>query len=141
MNKKLLSYKHHNLHPHHIYQLGVIFLFVFGLFLMFPFYLLVEEYGYDMTVWQWYFIIPWMVFYVPYCLKLRAKTGTYERIAPQKRHIGYWVLLGLTVVLIHLQPIDLERIYGIDFAFIIFSLFVADSYWDFKKIKSVVRYE
>src|SRR3989338_2144724 len=135
MNKKFLSYKYHNLHPHHIYQMGIIFLFVFVFFLMFPFYLLVDEYHLDMTRWQWYYVAPWMTFYTIYCLKLRAKTLPYERISPLKRHIAYWVLLGLGIVLIHLQPIDLERIYSIDFAFGIFSIFLADSYWDFRQLR------
>lgn len=88
-----------------------------------------------MTIWQWYFIIPWMTGYTFYCLKLRSKIKAYERISPQKRHIGYWILLGISIIMIHLEPTDLERIYAIDFAFIIFSIFLADSYWDFQKLK------
>lgn len=133
--KKQLSYKYHILHPHHIYQLGVIFLFVTGFFLLFPYYLFVEEYHLDMTVWQWYFIIPWMILYLLYCLRLRGKIKPSERIDPHKKHIAYWMLLGIAVIMIHLQPINLERIYAIDFAFTVFSIFVADSYWDFKKLK------
>lgn len=86
-------------------------------------------------MWQWYFIIPWMIGYTFYCLKLRSKIRVYERISPQKRHIGYWILLGISIIMIHLEPTNLERIYAIDFAFIIFSLFLADSYWDFQKLK------
>jgi hypothetical protein len=34
-----------------------------------------------------------------------------------------------------LEPNDLKRIYSVDFAFFIFTLLLADSYWDFKKMK------
>ncbi|MFA4831378.1 MAG: hypothetical protein WC862_04425 [Patescibacteria group bacterium] len=130
-----MKLSHHRLHPRHIYQLEIIFLFAAGIFLMFPYYLLVEEYRLDMTVWQWYYIIPWMIFYTLYGLKQRAKIPADERISPLKRPIGHWMLLGITIIMIHLQPINLERIYGIDAAFAILSLFLADSYWDFKKLK------
>jgi hypothetical protein len=129
-----LSHKHH-LHPHHIYQLEIIFLFAVGVFLLFPFYLIVEEYRLDMTMWQWYFMIPWMSFFTIYSLRERNKIPAEERINPLKRPIVHWVLLGIGIVFIHIQPIDYERIYSIDIAFSIFSIFLADSYWDFRNLK------
>jgi len=46
-------------------------------------------------------------------------------------------LLGITLIAFHLQPQDdyLEKIQALDISFAIFSLFLADGYWDFKKIK------
>jgi len=130
-----LSHKHY-LHPHHIYQLEVIFLFVVGVFLLFPYWMLVEEYHLDMTVWQWYFLIPWMIFFTLYSLYQRSKISPEERVSPLKRPIAHWVLLGISLIAFHMQPIDYERMYGIDIAFIIFSLFLADSYWDFRNLSS-----
>jgi hypothetical protein len=126
---------HHRLHEHHIYQLEVIFLFVFGFFLLIPYYLIIQEINLDLTIWQWYFVIPWMAFYCFYSLKQRGKIPNNERISPLKRPIGHWVLLGILLIAYHLQPIDYEQMYSIDIAFMIFSLFLADSYWDFEKLK------
>lgn len=129
-----LSHKHLNLSPLHHYQYTVIFLFVFGFFLFFPFYVALREFKLDGQTWQWYFFIPWMVFYIIYCLKQRSKILPNEQINPLKRHIGHWVLLGLSILMLQLQPNDLKNYYAVDYAFIIFSLFLSDGYWDFKKL-------
>ena len=60
--KRFLSYKHHNLSAHHHYQIGAIFLFFFGFFLFFPFYMLVQELNLDILDLQWYFFWPWLIF-------------------------------------------------------------------------------
>ena len=129
-----ISHKH-LLHPHHIYQLEVIFLFVFGFFLIIPYYLIIQQLKLDLSNWQWYFVIPWMIFYCFYSLKQRAKIPSSERVSPLKRPIGHWVLLGIILLAYHLQPIDYEKMYSLDIAFLIFSIFLADSYWDFEKLK------
>ena len=133
--KKFVSYKHHDLTAHHHYQITVIFLFIFLIFLFVPFYFLVEEYHLDLQEYQWYFFIPMLIFYTVYCLKERGKIEPGERIDPLKRPIMHWVLLGISLIILHLQPQEnhLEKITALNWAFLIFSLFMADSYWDFKK--------
>ena len=126
--------KHSDLAPHHRYQLEVIFVFTLGLILLLPYYLIIEEFRLDMNVFQWYFFWPWTLFYVMYSLNTRKKIKPEERINPIKRHIGYWVLLGLLIIFVHLQPSTLNRMQSLDLMFIILSLFLADSYWDFKQI-------
>jgi len=136
--KRFLSYKHHENFPqHHHYQIAVIFLFVFGVFLFVPYYLLVNEFNLNMNDYQWYFFVPFLIVYIVYCLKERNKIGPEERVIPLRRPIGHWILLGITLIAFHLQPQDdyLEKIQALDISFAIFSLFLADGYWDFKKIK------
>jgi len=132
--KKFLSYKHHNLELHHRYQLEVIFLFVSGFFLFFPYFILIEEFGLELQVWQWYFFFPWMGFYVIYSLWMRSKITEKERIFPLKRPLVHWLLLGIFwFSFFHLRTENLEKSIAIDISFAIFTLFLADSYWDFKK--------
>lgn len=125
---------HRELSIHERYRLEVFFLYVSGFFLLFPFYMFVELYGFDSTLWQWYFFVPWMLFYSIYSLRMRATIPAREEIKPLKRHIVHWVLLGLSIVLIHLQPTKLGDLRSFDYSFIVFSLFLADSYWDFRSI-------
>ena len=132
--KKFLSSNYHVLSPHHHYQMTVIFLFVFGFFLVIPFYKLTQILNLDINEWQWYFFWPWMIFYIIYSLKERIKIKRIEMKDPLKRPIVHWILLGITLIFIHIQPNNLEHIYSIDLAFSIFTIFLADSYWDFKKI-------
>lgn len=51
-----------------------------------------------------------------------------------KRPIIHWIILGISIVYLAAQPNDLEKMRSLNYAFIIFSLFVADGYWDFVKL-------
>lgn len=84
-----------------------------------------------MTVFQWYFTIPWTLIYISWGLKLRGRIPKGERISPLKRPIMHWILLGIAIIAYQLEPINLERYYSFDLTFIVFTLFLADSYWDF----------
>jgi hypothetical protein len=133
--KKFSSLKHHNLSTHHHYQFSVIFLFIFGFFLFFPYYLLMQEFNLNIHLWQWFFFVPWMIFYIYYSLKQRSKIPPQEQKNPLVRPIGHWVLLGLSIVFLMYQPSDLRDMDSINIAFIILSLFVADGYWDYRNLK------
>jgi hypothetical protein len=84
-----------------------------------------------MTVYQWYFTLPWTALYMYMGLKFREKIPKGERISPLKRPIVHWILLGIAIIAYQLEPVNLMRYYSFDFTFIIFTLFLADSYWDF----------
>ncbi len=135
--KKFISYKHHYLSPHHHYQMAVIFLFFFLLLLFIPYHIFTQELNLDMQEYQWYFFIPMTIFYAIYCLVERGRIGEEERVNSLKRPIVHWVLLGISLIALQLHPQEnyLEKITALNFVFAVFSLFLADSYWDFKKIK------
>ena len=126
--------KHTDLEPHHKYQLEVLFLFVAGFFLFFPYYFLVEDvYFLNMDKLQWFFFWPWMLFYVVYSLKTRATIPKKEYISAHKRHMGYWILLGIALIWLQIRDVSLTPLYSLDIMYAIFSLFLADSYWDFRE--------
>lgn len=122
---------HKRLHPHHIYQLEVIFLFFLGFLLFFAYAVMVNTYNLDMTSYQWYFTLPWAVIYSLWCLHIRNKIPPGERISPLKRPVGHWMLLGIALIAYQLEPVNLARYYSVDIPFAVFTLFLADSYWDF----------
>ena len=129
-----LSLKRYKLQPHHNYQLEVVLLFVFGFFLYIPYHLLLEESRLEAQAWQWYFFWPWMIFYVLYTFNTRRKIKPSERTAPLKRPLAHWIILGIALTALHLEPGNLQQLQSLDLMFAIFSLFLADSYWDFKNI-------
>lgn len=118
--------------PHHRYQLEIVLLFACGVFLLVPFYLLIDMYGLERHTWQWAFFWPWMLIYVGYSLKFRNSIPKQEHIAPLKRPIIHWVLFGLILIFFHIDQAQLTTLYSLDLAFLVFTLFLADSYWDFK---------
>lgn len=129
------SIGHRDFSPHHRYQIEIILLFVAGFFLFIPYFIFIEELFLDMQVWQWAFFYPWVTFYVLYSLKTRKTITKYEQINPLKRPVVHWVLLGISLIVLHQQPADPTDLQSLDLMFGIFSLFLADSYWDFKDIK------
>ncbi len=126
-------HQHFELAPHHRYQLEVVFLFVVGLFLFFPYFAFLELYNLDVNNWQWLLFWPWMLFYSFYSLQTRNKIKAGERKNPLKRPILLWVLLGLVIIALQIQPTDLREAESLNISFIIFSIFLADSYWDFRR--------
>ncbi len=123
---------HSHLLPHHRYQLEVIFLFVAGVFLFYPYWLVVQEYGRDMQIFQWYFFIPWLIFYTLYSLKVRNTIPVREQVTPLKRPIGHWVLLGILLIGFHAQEFYPAPLVAIDLAYVVLTIFLADSYWNFR---------
>ena len=131
--KKFLSIKHQPLCPHHHYQMSVILTYILSFLLFVPFYFILDDKGVDKNIWQWLFFIPWLIVYTFYNLKQRTKIKNNERTKPLKRPILHWVILGLAIIFLLSQPINLSgRLITLDYSFIIFTLFVADGYWDFK---------
>jgi hypothetical protein len=41
------------------------------------------------------------------------------------------MLLGIALIAYQLEPVNLARYYSVDIPFAVFTLFLADSYWDF----------
>ena len=93
----MIQRSHKHLHPHHIYQLEIIFLFVIGFILFFTYFLIIDTKGLDMAVYQWYFTLPWALIYTAWGLKLRGRIPKGERVSPLKRPIIHWVLLGIAI--------------------------------------------
>lgn len=84
-----------------------------------------------MTTYQWYFTLPWTTLYILWCLRIRNQIPAGERISPLKRPLGHWMLLGIALIAYQLEPVNLARYYSVDIPFAVFTLFLADSYWDF----------
>ncbi len=124
--------KYSDLLPHHRYQLEVILLFAIGIFLFIPYYLFMDEFNLNMDRWQWYFFVPWIVFYAIYSLNMRSQTKPEEAITPLKRPIVHWALLGILIIFFHLQTNGAVLLRSVDIMFAIATVFLADSYWDFK---------
>jgi len=132
--KKFLSYKHHHLNAHHLYQINVILWFILYFVLFITYFVYTDKFDVDINTYQWYLFVPFMTFYIVYNLWLRNRIPTREEIAPLRRPLIHWILLGISSIFLYTNSVDLEvRPASIILAFIIFTLFAADGYWDFKE--------
>jgi len=133
MNFKKILNNQEKLCAHHHYQMSIILTYILSIFLFIAFYFILDYKNVDKNTWQWFFFVPWTIIYSWYNLKQRVKIKNNERIKPLKRPIIHWIILGLAILFLLIQPIDLSgRLKTLDYSFIIFTLFVADGYWDFK---------
>jgi len=131
--KNFLSIRHNHINRHHRYQMSVVFWFILYFILFFVFFVQTDKYNLDINIYQWYYFIPLMFLYVIYNLGLRNKITKKERISPVRRPIMHWVALGISSLVLYTKSPNLEtRPESVIIAFIIFSLFIADGYWDFK---------
>jgi len=132
--KKNFSLRYNHLNPHHHYQMSVALWFIIYFVSFFVFYVYTDKWNLDINTYQWFFFFPLMTIYTWKNLRLRNKISPEYRVNPLRRPIMHWIVLGISCITIYTNSIHLERRpESIIIAFIIFSIFFADGYWDFKK--------
>ncbi len=116
------------------YQLDIIFLFVALLIFIMLFFYFIAYFGQDPHRFQWYVAGPLLILYAVYIWEIRNKINISERRCLTNKTLTLWILLGIGLFAIFDQPIPAKEYLSLDVLFILFTLFLADSYWDFKKI-------
>jgi hypothetical protein len=116
------------------YQLDIIFLyFALLIFLGIALFIL-EEIRVDAHAFEWYIAGPIFAFYIWHIWNRRANIQLSQRRTLTSKTLCYWLSLGATLFLGSTYSIPVTEYASIYLFFIIFSVLLADSYWDFKKI-------
>lgn len=116
------------------YQLDIIFLFFALIIITWIFFYILEYFGADSHDYEWFVAGPLILLYTTSLLKIRKKIAISERRAMTNKSLIYWILLGITLFSSYTTPISAREFWSINLFFIIFTLLLADSYWDFKKM-------
>jgi len=116
------------------YQLDIIFLFFAIIIILWSFFYGLKFLGADPHDYEWYAALPLLGFYLVYILKLRDKISIHDRRALTTKSLIYWILLGITTFSTYSTPIPASDYWSLNLLYIIFSVLLADSYWDFKKM-------
>ena len=116
------------------YQIDIIFLFVALITLVAITFFLLKYWGADPHDYEWFAIGPLILFYIVYLLSIRKKIHIMDRRQLTGKSLTYWLVLGITLVASYSSPITARAYWSINLFFIIFTLLLADSYWDFKNI-------
>lgn len=116
------------------YQLDIIFLFLAILFLLWAFFYALKYMGADPHDYEWYVSLPLIAFYLAYMLKIRDKISISDRRAITTKSMIYWIALGISLFTSYTTPIAAKDYWSLNVLYLIFTLLLADSYWDFKKM-------
>lgn len=121
------------------YQLSIISLFFVEILILSCFLLLIKYFETDPHYYEWFLATPMIILYIVGLLQMREKIKLSERRRLTGKTLIYWILLGINLILSFSAPISARDYLSLDLFFIIFTLFLADSYWDFRilKIKEV----
>lgn len=116
------------------YQLDIIFLY-FALMLIIGvcFYLL-EYWGADPHEYEWLIAGPLLIFYFVMLWRIRDKISLGDRRKMTAKSLFYWIALGIILVESYSAPISATEYWSINALFIVFTLLLADSYWDFRQL-------
>lgn len=116
------------------YQLEIIFLFLAILLILWSFFYILKYLGADPHDYEWYVALPLIGFYLIYTLRIRDRISISDRRALTAKSMIYWILLGISLFSSYQSPISARDYWSFNLLYLIFTLFLADSYWDFKKI-------
>ncbi len=116
------------------YQLDIIFLFfALGVLLWLSLYGL-GRLGLSPDRYQWYLGGPVIVYYTLHLWHIRRNIRAADRREVTTKTLIYWIALGSILFASYQAPLPAARFWSFDLLFIIFTLHLADSYWDFKKL-------
>lgn len=117
------------------YQVDIIFLYFALMTLIWVMFFLIQEYmGADPHRYEWFVNGPLLLYYMAYLYQVRAKINIADRRRLTAKTLFYWLALGIILFATHLTPISVKQYWSLEIFFIVFTLFLADSYWDFKKM-------
>jgi hypothetical protein len=116
------------------YQLDIIFLFFALIVIMWSYFYALKYLGADPHDYEWLVAGPLLAFYIFYMLRIRDQIALSDRRSLTTKSLIYWILLGVSLFSTYTTPIPAKDYWSLNAIFFIFTLFLADSYWDFKSI-------
>lgn len=123
------------------YQLDIIFLFFAFTVIISTFFYYVKYFSADPHTYEWYIAGPIIVLYFVWMLKIRSGIKLFERRQSTGKSLAYWIALGIIIFASYEMPLSVNEYWSLNVFFLVFTLLLADSFWDFRKltIKEVVK--
>jgi len=116
------------------YQLDIIFLFFAFILILWSYFYGLKYLGADPHDFEWIVSVPLIIIYVAYLNHLRNKIDLKSRRKVTGKTMVYWIALGISIVLTYSTSVAARDYWSFRIFYILFTLFLADSYWDFKAI-------
>lgn len=116
------------------YQLDIIFLFFALILIMWGYFYGLKYLGVDPHEYEWFVALPLMLFYLVYILRVREKISIEDRRAITTKSLIYWIIFGVSLFETYTTPVPAKDYWSLNAMYLVFSILLADSYWDFKSI-------
>ena len=125
------------------YQLDIIFYFLLTLLLTWGSFYLLEQSGRDPHDYEWYIAGPILIAYGLWLWRVRGLINLSERRRLTGRTFIYWILLGIAMFASYITPLPASEYWSLNILYILFTLLLADSYWDFRalQLKNIFKRE
>jgi hypothetical protein len=83
---------------------------------------------------EWWIGGPLLFFYVAHLAHIRRNIPAADRRIMTTKSLVYWISLGCLLFASYATPLPAGDFWSLNALFVIFTLLLADSYWDFKKL-------
>ncbi len=114
------------------YQLDIVFLF-FGLSgILWSSLALVQFLGDDPHDFEWFIAGPLIVLFFLLLIKIRHSIKQQDHRALTSKTLFYWIAFSILVFASYATPLPATDYWSLEIMFILFTVFLADSYWDFR---------
>ena len=116
------------------YQLDIIFLFFALILIVWSIFYALQHFGADPHDYEWYVVAPLLFFYTAHLFGVRKQIKLADRRRLTNKSLIYWIIMGITLFASYNTQIAAKEYWSINALFVVFTLLLADSYWDFKEI-------
>jgi len=116
------------------YQLDIIFLFFAIFALVWALFYELKFLGVDPHDYEWLVVGPLIIFYIIWMWRIRKTIAIHDRRALTGKTLTYWIALGILLFASYSTPVPASDYWSVNAFFLIFTLLLADSYWDFKTL-------
>jgi len=79
-------------------------------------------------------VVPLLIFYIVGLASIRGTISLTDRRYLTGKSLAYWIALGVMLFASYETPVAASDYWSINALFLVFTLFLADSYWDFRAI-------
>ena len=116
------------------YQLDIVFLF-FGMSgILWSALAILAYWGADPHDYEWFISLPLLLIYLLLLSKIRRHIKQQEHRALTGKTLLYWIIFGSLLMASYATPLPATDYWSLELIFILFTLFLADSYWDFRTL-------
>ena len=117
------------------YQLDIIFYFLLALILTWGSFYTLNELGRDPHDFEWLITLPILAVYTFWLLRIRSRIAPNEDRRLTGKTFFYWIVLGIILFISYETPVPASDYWSVNLLYLVFTLLLADSYWDFRALK------